>query len=133
MPVRRRDDRAAGGDAEAERTGGDLLELAVRRYKNVGRSEQVTDLLDREEAIVELDVIFEAEIHDGVFERQAVPLAFTLRHIRVRPAGDDVEHLRVGLDDRRQRFDDGLEALARRDQSERRKDEAVLRTRVPAP
>ena len=57
-------DGAAGGDRERERAGGDLLPVAVRRDEDVGRGEQVGQLVDGEEAVVELDVVAEAEIDD---------------------------------------------------------------------
>ena len=52
----RRDDAAAGRDREGERARGDLLAVAVRRHEHVGRREQIGELVDREEAVVELDV-----------------------------------------------------------------------------
>ena len=62
VPVRRRDDAAAGGDPEGERARGDLLAPAVRRHEDVGGGEQVGDLVDREEAVVELDVVLEPKV-----------------------------------------------------------------------
>ena len=62
VPVGGRDDAAAGCDREGERAGGDLLPVAVRRHEHVGRGEQVGELVDREEAVVELDVVAEAEL-----------------------------------------------------------------------
>ena len=47
VPVRRRDDGAAGGDRERQRAGGDLLAVAVRRHEDVGHGEQVGELVDR--------------------------------------------------------------------------------------
>ena len=48
-----------------------------------------------------------------LLERQAVLLALAVRDVRVRPAGDHVEHLGMALDDRRQRLDHRLDPLAR--------------------
>ena len=48
VPVGRRDDAAAGCEAEGERARGDLLAPPVRGDEDVGRCEQVGDLLDRQ-------------------------------------------------------------------------------------
>ena len=87
--------------------------------------EQVGDLLDAEEAVVELDVILEAEVEHGLLERQPVALAFAVRDVRMRPSGDHVEHLGMALHDRRQRLDRRLEPLPGRDQPERREQEPL--------
>ena len=125
VPVRRRDDAAAGRDPEGERAGGDLLTPAVRRHEDVGRGEQVGDLVDRQEAIVELDVVLEPELEHGLLERQPVPLSLAVRDVRMCPAGDHVEHVRMPLDDRRQRLDHRLDPLPGRDQPEGREQEPV--------
>ena len=130
VPVRRRDDGAAGGDSEGERARGDLLAPLVRRDEDVGRGEQVGDLVDRQEAVVELDVVLEAEVEHRLLERQAVTLSLAVRHVGVRPAGDDVHHLGMALDDRRQRLDHRLDPLAGRDQPEGREQEPLARRRA---
>ena len=56
VPVGSRDDSAACGDRVRQRARGDLLPVAVRRHEDVGRGEQVGELVDREEPIVELDM-----------------------------------------------------------------------------
>ena len=83
VPVRRRDDGAAGGDREGERARGDLLAVAVRRHEDVGRGEQVGELVDREEAVVELDVLAETELEHAPFEHQAVSLALPTSDVRM--------------------------------------------------
>ena len=125
VPVRGRDDGAAGGDREGQRAGGDLLAAAVRRDEHVGRREQVRDLLDREEPVVELDVVAEAELEHAPLEHQPVPLALAPRDVGVGAAGDHVGDLRVSLDDRGQSLDHRLEALSSRDQAEGGEQEAV--------
>ena len=99
---------------------------AVGRHEYVGRCEEIGDLVDAEEPVVELDVILEAEVEHGPLERQAVPLALAMRDVRVRPSGDHVHHVRMPFDDRGQRLDHGLEALALRDQAERREQKPVV-------
>ena len=118
VPVRRRDDPAAGRDRERERARGDLLPVAVRRHEHVGRREQVGELVDGEEAVVELDVLGQIELEHAPLEHQAVPLAFAACDVRMGATRDDVDDLGVLLDHRRQRLDRGLEALAGRDQAE---------------
>ncbi len=55
---------------EGQRAGGDLLAVAVRRHEHVGRGEQVGELVDREEAVVELDVVAEPELDHAPLEHQ---------------------------------------------------------------
>ena len=112
VPVRGRDRGAPGGDRERQRAGRDLLAVAVRRHEDVGRGEQVGQLVDREEAVVELDVVVETEVDDLPLELQAVWLALASRDLRMRAAGDQVQRLGVALDDRGQRVDRRLDALA---------------------
>ena len=114
---------------ERERARGDLLAVPVRRHEDVGRGEQVGDLVDREEAVVELDVVLEPEVEHRLLERQPVPLALAARDVRMCAPGDHVEHLGMTLDDRRQRLDHRLEPLARRDQPEGREQEPARRRR----
>ena len=132
VPVRSRDDRTTGSDSECERARGDLLAPLVRRHEDVRCGEQVGDLLDRQEAVVELDVILEAELEHRLLELEPVALAFAMRHVGVRAAGHHVEHLRMTCDDRGQRLDHGFDPLAGRDQPEGREHEpVVLRRALP--
>ena len=125
VPVRRRDDAAAGCDPEGERAGGDLLTPAVRRHEDVGCGEQVGDLVDCQEAIFELDVVLEPVLEHCLLERQPIPLSFAVSDVRVCPPGDHVEHIRMTLDDRRQRLDHRLDPLPGGDQPERGEQEPV--------
>ena len=133
VPVRRRDDAAAGRDRERERAGSDLLPVAVRRHEHVGRREQVGELVDREEPVVELDVLAEPELEHASLEHQAVLLALAVRDVGMRAPGDHVSALGWTLEHRRQRLDHGLEPLARRDQPERREQERVAARRRRRP
>ena len=80
--------------AEGERPRRDLLAVPVRSHEDVGRGKQVGDLVDAEEAVVELDVLLEAEVEHRLLERQPIPLALAVRDVRMRAAGDHVERPR---------------------------------------
>src|SRR5205823_12358996 len=84
-------------------------------------------LLDRQEAIVELDVVGQIEIEGSLLEPGAVALAFSSRDTRMRAPGDHVQDLRMALDDRRERFDHRLESLPLGEEPEGRKLEALVR------
>ena len=112
-----------GGDGERQRARRDLLRVAVRRQEDVGGVEQVGQLLDGEKAIVELDVIRDAEVDRATLEQEPILLSLATRDLRVRSPGDEVQHFGMTLDDRRQRRNRRLDALPRRDQPERREDE----------
>ena len=133
IPVRGRDDGATRGDAERERARGDLFAPRVRRHEDVGRGEQVGDLSDREKAIVELDMVLEPEVEHRLLELQPVLLTLTTRHVRVRLSGDHVQHLRMTLDDRRQRLDYCLEPFSGRDQAKGRQQEPLAGVVVVCP
>ena len=90
---------------------------------------EITKVVDRQEPVVELDMLGHAELARPPLEHQAVPLAFTPRDVGMGSSGDDVDDLGMPLDHRRQCFDDGLETLPGRDQAERRKHEAAVRAR----
>ena len=60
-----------------------------------------------------------------LLERQPIPLSLAARDVRMCPPGDHVEHLRMTLDDRRQRLDHRLDPLAGGDQPERREQEPL--------
>ena len=117
IPVGGRDSGTAGGDREGECARGDLFGTAVWSDEDVG-SEQVGQLVDRKEAVVELDVIAEPEIDDATLEHQPVLLALSAHDLRVRAPRDQVQNLGVTLDNRRQRLDRRLEALTGRYQAE---------------
>ena len=100
--------------------------FSIRRDEHVRRGEQVRELVDREEAVVELDVVAEPEI-----ERRAVRASGgtarppDARRGCVRPA------IRYSTSGCRsmiagKRLDRRLQALAGRDQPERREQEARL-------
>src|SRR5437764_911888 len=79
---------------------------------------KVGELVDREEAVVELHVRAETELEHAPLEHQAVPLALSARDVGMRAAGDRVDDLGVTLDERGERLDHRLQALAGRDQPE---------------
>src|SRR5438034_558152 len=98
--------------------------LATERRR--GASSTASRSTDAEEAVVELNVVLEAEVEHGLFERQPIPLALATRYVRMCSSGDEIEHVRVALDDCGQRLDRGLQALTGRDQAEGRENEAVV-------
>ena len=74
--------------------------LRVRRDEDVRRGEQIGQLVDGEEAIVELDVVAQAEVDDAALEHEAVLLALAAGDLRMGAARDQVQHLGMALDDR---------------------------------
>src|SRR5437773_2206382 len=82
-----------------------------------------TDGQASEEPIIELDVAAEIELDHAPLEHEPVPLSLPAGDVGMRAPCDHVADLRVTLEHRRERFDHRLEALARRDQPERRDQE----------
>ena len=114
IPVGGRDGGTACGKRKGERAGGDLLAVSVRGHEDVRRGEQVGELVDRQEAVVERNVALQAQVHHLALELQAILLALAPSHLRVGATRDHVQDLGVPLDDRRQRLQRRLEALAGR-------------------
>ena len=125
VPVRGRDDGAAGSQCKRQRAGGDLLATRVRSQEDIGLAEEKRELVDREEAIVEHDVGPEPELEGALLEHESIPLALSALHVGMRAAGDRVHEVRIPLDDRRKSLDHGLDPLPGRDEAERRETEAV--------
>jgi hypothetical protein len=73
---------------------------------------QVSQLRDGEKAIVELDVIRDPEVDRATLEEEPILLSLQPRHLRVGSPGDQVQHLGITLDDRRQRRNRRLDALS---------------------
>ena len=132
IPVRRRHGRTACAEREGERARNALLAARIRGDEDVGGGEQVGQLADVEEAVVELDVLGEIEVADATLEHQAVLLTFPTRDLRVRAAGDQIQHLGMTLDDRRHRVEHHLDALPRREQAERAEEEARVHSGIAA-
>ena len=130
VPVGSRDGGAACGQRERERTGGDLLAVPVRRQEDVGSGEQVGELVDRQEAVIERDVAFQAQIDHLALELQAVLLALATSDLRMGASRDHVQDLGVSLDDFRQRVQRSLQPFARREEPERREQEPGLHALV---
>ena len=132
VPVGRRDDCTSGRKRKGERARRALLTVHVRRHEDVGGREQIGELVDCQEAIVELDVVAEAEVENAPLEHQPVLLALAPGDLRVGAAGDHVEHLGMARDDRGKRIEHHLDPLPGEKQPEGRDQEAGLDPRVAA-
>ena len=93
------------GEREGERAGGDLLAVSIRGHEHVGRGEELRELVDREEPVVELDVLAEPELEHALLEHHAVALALAMRDVGMGAAGDHVGHVGAALEDLRERLD----------------------------
>ena len=90
--------------------------------------QQVGQLGDGEKAIVELDVIRDAEVDRATLEEEPILLPLQPRHLGVRSPGDEVQHLGMTLDDPWQSSDRRLDALSWGDEPERRENETRSET-----
>ena len=97
---RRRDDGTTRGERERQRARRALLAVRVRRHEDIRRRQQIGELLDREEAVVELDVVVEPEVEDPPLEHEAVLLALPPRDLRMGASRDQIERLGMAVDDR---------------------------------
>ena len=115
--------RGHHGVARAERIGqrarSDLRFGQIRREINVRRADEPHQFLQLDEAIEEHDVLLHAEVFGQPLQAQAVSLALVAQQIRMRLAQHDVNDVGKFPDDVRQRPQRILDALVRRQQSER--------------
>ena len=74
--------------------------------------------------------VFRARVEGTTLEHQPVALAFATLDVGMSAAGDRVDEVRIPLDHRGECLDHGLDALAGRDEAERREPEAARRERV---
>lgn len=126
VAVRRRDDGPARAHRVRERSGRDLLRLEVGRDVDVRGGQVVGELALADEAVVEDHVRVHAEAARAALEHDAVRLAVVLLDVRVRRAQDHVDRVRVVPQDVRERVDDVLDALVRRQQAEGEDDRFAL-------
>jgi hypothetical protein len=120
VPVRRGDNRLSGSERNRERSGDDLRLLPVGRDVDIGRADVFDQLFRTYKAI---------DRKSGDRKRQAAsaralqPFAVTLAlapaDMRMRHAGDDVNHVRLSCQNRRQRLNDVFNALVGRQQTRR--------------
>ena len=61
VPVGRRDDRLAAAERVGQRAGGDLRRFKVRRDVDVGRADELDQLVQLDEPVVEDDVLADAQ------------------------------------------------------------------------
>ncbi len=126
VPVGRGDDGLAGAERVGERAAGDLLAVQVGRHVDVGRLEELAELLQRDEPAVEQHVALQAQVAGLALQAQAVALALLAQDVRVRGAQDDVAEVGELLHDGGQRTQGVLDALARAQQPERQQHLAPL-------
>ena len=99
--------------------------IEVGRDVDVGRQQQLDDLLLAQVLVQERHVVVEIEALDHGEELVAVLLTAVAQKLGVGLAGDQVERFGVSLRDPRHRFDHVLESLARPDEAERGDDLAA--------
>ena len=125
--VGRAHDRAPRADGVGERPADDLVGAVVRRDVDVAGREVASQLVQVDEAVHEAHVGRHAELPDAGLQRGPVGVPLLAQHLRVRGAEHDVEQVGVLGHDRRERLDDDLDALARRQQPEREQHGAAAR------
>ena len=86
-----------------------------------------SQLVEVDVAVHEAHVVRQAELADPGLQRGAVGVALLAQHLRVGGAEHDVEQVGVLGDDRRERLDDDLDALVRRQQAEGQQHRAAAR------
>ena len=126
MPVRRRDDRLAAAEGVGQRARGDLRRVQVGGDVDVGRPDELGQLVQLDEPVVEDDVPLDAELAGQALEAQPIALALLADQLRMGRAEDDVDEVR----DLREDLGDGpehvLDALVGREQAEGQGDRPPL-------
>ena len=126
MPIRGGDDGFAGAERVGERAGDDLALVQVGRDVDIGGADEIHELGQIDEAVVEDDVLFDAEIFRETLEAEAIVLAVFADEVRVGGTEDEVNCLREFGDKGGQGVEDLLDALVGREESEREQNLAAL-------
>ena len=119
VPVRRGHHRVAVAKRIGQRARSDLRLSQVGREINVRRADEPHQFLQLDEAIEEHDVLLHAEVFGQPLQAQAVSFTLVAQQIRMRLAQHDVNDVGKFPDDVRQRAQGILDALVRRQQTER--------------
>ena len=119
MPVGRGNHGLAGCYRASEGARRTLLGVQIRGHVHVGSPEEVRDFSVGHEAIVERDVGVDAQAARAGREHETVGFAVPFLHVGVRRAHHHEDRARMPFEDLRQRVDDVLDPLVRREQAER--------------
>ena len=122
VPVRRRNDRLSQSEAVGKRARRHLGFVEIGRHVDVAHRNEVEQrgLIDK--LVEENDMVFDAEFLHARCQAVAIGLAFVSHEIGMRRAEDDIDRIRAGFDDFRHGIDHGLDAFARRQETERQND-----------
>ena len=118
MPVGRGDDCLAGSKRDGQRAGDNLRLLPVGRDVNIGRAHVLHKLFRAHKAIVQNQMGRNAKLLGQRLQLFAVALAFAPPDMGMRHSGDDIDHVRMPRQNRRQRPNHVFNSLVWREQAE---------------
>ena len=122
VPIRRRDHRFAAAERIGQRAGGDLCLVQIRRDVQVGRADELRQLAQLDEAVVEDDMLRDAQIAGQSLQAQPIGFALGSHEIRVRCPQHHVDEIGKLLEHGRHRPQCVLDSLVRREQAKRQRD-----------
>src|SRR5947209_6036155 len=119
------DDSLAAADRVGQRSTDNLILIEVGHDVDVGSSQIPNELRVGEESVIESNMPQDAEVASHVRQLIAVCLALSLPDVRVCLADDEIERLRLLLDNGGQRLDDVFDCLTGADEPEGREERAI--------
>ena len=118
VPVGRGDNCLAGSKRDGQRAGDNLRLLPVGSDVNIGRAHVLDKFFSTDKAIVQNQVGRNTKLLGQRLQLFAVALAFAPPDMGMRHSGDDIHHIRMPRQNRRQRPNHVFNALVWREQAE---------------
>jgi hypothetical protein len=114
MQIGSGNDGLSSAQCVGQRAGNDLSLVFVRRYVNVGSSDQFNQLLWAHETISKDDAGLNSEVAGQVLQVQPVFLTLAPQDVWMGDAGNHVDDIAVARQDARQSLNDIFYAFVRR-------------------
>ena len=118
MPVRRGDDCLACTKRDGQGAGDNLRLLPIGRDVNIGRAHVLHKFFGAHKAIVQNQMGRNTKLRGQRLQLFAVALAFAPADMGMGDSGDDIDHIGMARQNRRQRPNDVFNSLVWREQAE---------------
>ena len=130
MPVGRGDNCLPCTKDVSQRAGSDLCLVQIRRHVDVCGTDEFLEVIKRDKAVVEDDVLFHTAIIRQSLQSETVTLALSCNQVRMRGPEHEIDDVWMSAHDLRQSLDHMLDPLPRPDQSESEQDHATFHTEL---
>lgn len=130
VPVRRGDNRFAGTKHIGEGAGGDLRFVEIGGEIDVGGTDELGEIIERNETVVEDYVLFDATFFGESFEAESISFAFPGDEMRMGGTEDEIDDVGMTFDDGWERFNGIFNAFAGSKQAKSEQHHAAFNTEL---